>query len=90
MAAVLGRRAGTLEAGRWRLAVKGALALLGAATGFLVLNVLIGVATVLAVRTFTPAFLSVYVLNDLALLGLSLLQGLVFGLWYGGSRRERG
>jgi hypothetical protein len=82
LVAAVGRRRGLIAARRWRPAVLGALALLGASAAFFVLNLAIGVALALAVRTLTPFYLSVYFLNDLALLGLSLVQGLVFGLWY--------
>jgi hypothetical protein len=42
----------------------------------------------LLVRLFTPLFVSIYVLNDITLVGLSLLQGLVFGVWCRGSMHD--
>ena len=69
----------------WRPAVSTALGLIGVSAVFLVLNLSIGIAAILLVRFFTPLFVSIYVLNDMTLVGLSLLQGLVFGVWYRGS-----
>lgn len=89
LVAAVGRRRGLIAARCWRPAVRGALGLLGASAAFFVVNLALGVALVLAVRTLTPYFLSAYVLNDLALLGLSVVQGLVFGLWYAASAAGR-
>jgi hypothetical protein len=38
-------------------------------------------AIVLAIRTLSSHFVSIYVLDDLALVALSLLQGAVFFFW---------
>ena len=72
----------------WRPALGTALGLIGVSAVFFVLNLSIGVAAILLVRFFTPWFVSIYVLNDVTLVGLSLLQGLVFGVWYRGSIRD--
>ena len=64
-----------------------ALELLGMSAVFLALNLAVGLFVVLATRTLTPAFISVYLLNDNTLLALSLLQGLVFGAWRSNVRR---
>ena len=64
----------------------------GAATGkmlesfgttlvFLVVNLVVAVAIVLAMRSLTGTFVSVYVTHDAALMGLSLLQGVTFQWW---------
>jgi hypothetical protein len=55
--------------------------ILGLATLFLVANVALGLALVLALRQWSSAFVSAYPLQDVTLAILSLLQGLVFGLW---------
>jgi hypothetical protein len=55
--------------------------LVGISTLFLASNLALAVAVVLAIRSFSPFFVSVYVLDDLALVALSLLQGAVFFFW---------
>jgi hypothetical protein len=81
-------RSGLAPRGGWRSALWTALGLIGAAAVFFVLNLSIGVAAILFMRLLTPLFVSIYVLNDTTLLGLSLLQGLVFGVWYRGSMKD--
>jgi hypothetical protein len=61
-----------------------ALEYLGLAVVFLVGNLVVGVALILGLRTFSGQFISVYWLNDISLAVLSLLQALVFQCW----RRE--
>jgi hypothetical protein len=41
----------------------------------------LGVAIVLMIRSVSSAFVAVYVLNDIALVGPSALQGAVFFCW---------
>ncbi len=48
---------------------------------FAVVNTAIGVAAILATRTLTHWFLSLYIANDPTLWVLSLLQGLAFQGW---------
>jgi len=48
---------------------------------FAVVNTAIGVAVILATRTLTHWFLSLYMANDPTLWVLSLLQGLAFQGW---------
>ena len=57
------------------------LELVGIATLFLIGNLALGLAIVLAIRSVTPIFVSVCVLNDTALVALSALQGAVFFCW---------
>ena len=57
------------------------LELAGISTLFLVANLALGVAIVLAIRTLSSFFVSIYVLNDLSLVALSFLQGAVFFCW---------
>lgn len=77
----LGMRRGRLTIPRLLHAAAGACELLGLAAIFLAANVAVGLALVLAVRWWTNIFASAYAVQDVALVGLSLLQGLVFGLW---------
>ena len=55
--------------------------LVGISVLFLVANLALGVAIILAIRTISAFFLSIYVLNDLSLVALSLLQGAIFFCW---------
>jgi hypothetical protein len=71
-----GRRAGRLTD-----ALRLTLALAGTATCFLLGNLGIGLLILLGIRTLTPFFVSVYVLNDMSLVALSALQGAVFFCW---------
>ena len=72
--------------GRLADAVRLTLELAGIATLFLLGNLALGLAIILGIRSVTPMFVSVYVLNDTALVALSALQGAVFFCW----RRGRG
>ena len=67
--------------GRLADAVRLTLELAGIATLFLLGNLALGLAIILAIRSVTPLFVSVYVLNDTALVALSALQGAVFFCW---------
>jgi len=62
-------------------AVGRTLELAGLTVVFLVANLAIGLAVVLATRALSTRFISVYILNDLSLVALSALQGVVFGWW---------
>jgi hypothetical protein len=62
-------------------AVSRMLELVGTALIFFVVNAAIGLAVILAVRSTTALFLSSYLLNDVSLLVMSVLQGLVFDCW---------
>ena len=66
-----------------------ALELLGAGLVCFVVNLGLGVAVILLVRALSPSPVTVYVLNDVALLALSLVQGLVFQGWRQASRNPR-
>jgi hypothetical protein len=66
-------------------AVRRALELVGVATLFFTVNLAVGLLVVAGIRTLTRAFLSVYLLDDTALLALSALQGLVFANLRAGS-----
>lgn len=62
-------------------AIRLVLELAGISTVFLVANLALGVAIVLAIRLLSSFFVSIYVLNDLSLVALSFLQGAVFFFW---------
>jgi len=66
-----------------------ALELLGAGLVCFLVNLGLGVAVILLVRALSPSPVSVYVLNDVALLALSLVQGLVFQGWRQATRGPR-
>ncbi len=63
------------------IAIRRALECVGLAAVFCVLNVLVGAGVVLAIRTLTGRFIGLYVMSDVVLLPLSLLQALVFWWW---------
>src|SRR5215813_2376963 len=54
---------------------------IGAIVLFVVLNVVLGTTIILTIRILTGKFISVYVMNDVAWLGFSLLQGVTFQWW---------
>src|SRR5438874_1919245 len=53
----------------------------GAGLVFFAVNLLVAVLALLATRTLTRAHVSLYLVNDIALLALSLLQGFAFQCW---------
>lgn len=59
---------------------------IGAAFVFLCLNLVLGVAIVLALRWLTPWFVSLYQVTDVVLVLLSVLQGVVFQTWWRSAR----
>ena len=66
---------------RLRWGVLRALELAGMSAVFLVVNLVVGICVILTVRTFTSHFLSAYLLNDVSLVVLSAIQGIVFECW---------
>ena len=72
-----------------RPAVERMLECIGATLIFAVVNVALGTAIILALRSVTGTFVSVYVINDITWLGLSLLQGLTFRWWREMTRETR-
>ncbi len=75
----------SLPAHRLRSACRKVLETLGVMFVFLMLNVVVGTAIALTVRSFTSGFLSVYLVSDDRLLMLAPLQGLTFQFWRGSS-----
>lgn len=57
------------------------LELVGTAMCFLLGNLVVGLVIILGIRSLTPMFVSVYVLNDMSLVALSALQGTWFFCW---------
>ena len=62
-----------------RAALSAAMRLVGWIVVFLAVNVSLGVATVLVARAVGRGFVSAYLLDDVSLVALSALQGLVVG-----------
>jgi hypothetical protein len=74
------RRSG-LRAAELRRALTDALSCLGLAVVFLAANVAAGIVLILGARALTRGFISFYLLNDITLPILSLIQALVFHAW---------
>ncbi len=70
--------AGNRSLGRAVLAV---VEMVGIAALFLAGNLVLGAAIVLAIRAASSVFVSIYMLNDISLVALSILQGAVFFCW---------
>jgi hypothetical protein len=86
---------GALLIGIWRLglspvglrrAAGRALDCIGLGLLFLAANLAIGGVAVLGLRVATGGFVSLYILNDGAILALSLVQGLIVQWWREGAR----
>lgn len=74
--AILGLRPADLARALGRMAD-----LIGAGVIFAFVNVVAGTALVLTLRALTGRFVSLYTLDDVAWLVVSLLQGAVWWLW---------
>jgi hypothetical protein len=57
------------------------LEMIGTAAVFFAVNLTLGVTAILAVRSLTNVFVSVYLIDDVSLLLLSALQGVIFATW---------
>jgi hypothetical protein len=66
-----------------------ALESVGVATVFFGANLAAGMIIIAALNTLNGWFVSHYILGDVSLLGLSLLQGMVFTWWSSASKRSR-
>jgi hypothetical protein len=66
-------------------AMRQAFEMAGLTVVFLIANLALGLALVLASRALSMPFVSVYILKDVTLVALSALQGVVFAWW----RREK-
>jgi hypothetical protein len=75
------RRWGRLTPSALPAAVMRLLECAGLTVGFYALNVAVGFAAALVLRTLTGAFVSVYVNADITLVILSALQAVTFQWW---------
>ena len=78
----VGRKGLGLSASVLRQAVWTTLDGMGLTVVFLVVNLTVGGIAILAIRLVTGRFVSLYLLSDATLLGLSLLQGLILLSWW--------
>jgi hypothetical protein len=62
-------------------AVRRTFEMAGLTVVFLVVNLALGLGFILATRALSLPFVSVYILNDVTLIALSALQGVIFGWW---------
>ena len=83
---LIGRRRG-LSWTEFRRAFGKMLESIGISLVFFLVNLGLGVGIILAIRTFTPWFVSLYLADNAVLLVLSLLQGLTFQWWRASSAR---
>jgi len=79
---IVGTRVLALERVSLRPALGEALECLGLAVVFLVVNLAAGLTSIFGFRALTGRFVSVYWLNDLSLVVLSVLEALVFHRWW--------
>jgi hypothetical protein len=56
---------------------------------FFLLNLAVGIFAILAVRSVSGRFVSMYIVSDITLLIVSLLQALIFQAWREGARHRR-
>jgi len=85
---LLGVRALGLAPARLGAALGKMLEMVGAVLIFLVADLLVTLVLVVALRSVTGTFVSVYVIDDTVWLGLALLQGLAFQWWREVSARQ--
>ena len=62
-------------------AARRALECVGLTLGFFAMNLAVGMAVVFAARQVADTFVSMYFASDITLLGISLLQGVLFQWW---------
>jgi hypothetical protein len=77
---LIGVRSGRTRRGL-RAALGRTLELAGLTVVFLVANLALGLAVVLTMRALSMPFVSVYLLDDIALVAVSSIQGVIFGWW---------
>ena len=79
---VVGKNIALLEKASLRLAIDVVLECIGAGFVFLAVNIFAGMAFVLILRAVTSGFLSLYAVIHTSVIILSLLQGVIFQLWW--------
>jgi hypothetical protein len=77
---LVGRSQGRSPAGLRRTLAR-FLECLGAVAAFAIVNLALGAAMILGVRAVTGRFVSLYLLDDVVWIALSLLQGIAWSLW---------
>jgi hypothetical protein len=81
LAYLVGRRVLAWPARGLAGAVARALELIGMSVLCLIVNLAVGLLVILALRALGVLFITVYLLDDASLVALSVLQGLVLGIW---------
>ena len=89
-AAVIARRGFEWSGRALAAGVATMLECVGAGLVFFVVNLLAAALALLAARALSRAHVSLYLVNDVALLALSLLQGFTFQTWRSSSHSARG
>ena len=64
-------------------AVRALLETIGLAAVFMAVNLALAIVVIVTARAGSSQFVSVYVIDDIALAGVSLLQGFLFRWWWG-------
>ena len=77
----IGRRRLNLSPESLGTAIGRMLESIGLTIVFFVTNIGVAMITIVAIRTLTPQFVSLYLADNIVLLVLSLLQGLTFQWW---------
>lgn len=85
---LVGTRGFGLSGSGLRKAVGKMLECIGLAFVFLALNVAVGTVAALVARYLLSTFVSLYLMADASLLGLSLVQALTFQWWHALSTRS--
>src|SRR5512134_2719756 len=80
-ALLIGTRTLGLRWNQLRPAVGSMLECVGMTLIFFAANLALGLVAILVGRSLTGAFVSTYSMNDVALVGVSCFQGLVFHCW---------
>ncbi len=62
---------------------------IGISVVFFAINLLVAAAAILTARTLGPRFVSLYLADDVTVIALSVLQGLVFQAWRESPRADQ-
>ena len=79
---LLGTRKLALGRDSFQIAVSQMLECIGAFAAFLAINLAVGVVIIFLIRSITPRFVALYILDDVTLIIFSVCQGIVFQLWW--------